>query len=150
MLIVVAVKRGRGRPRRYPLPGQSSASSIPAVILPSGNGQTLVMAPLQVGWWVRLGRVGSGLVWSGLVLSSLVISRHFCTDILVDFSVDVDESWYGASTCWSVPTSALVWMPVICRGENSNAVILGRILGLVCIMLFMNQFLSTWHDSRHH
>lgn len=47
------MKRGRGRPRRYPAAGQSSTpASIPAVILPGANGQTLVMAPLQVcdGW----------------------------------------------------------------------------------------------------
>ncbi|KAK7107938.1 uncharacterized protein [Littorina saxatilis] len=45
---MMPVKRGRGRPRRYPPPGQSTTtSSIPAVILPSANGQTLVMAPLQ-------------------------------------------------------------------------------------------------------
>ncbi|XP_076444934.1 uncharacterized protein LOC143282926 [Babylonia areolata] len=45
---MMPVKRGRGRPRRYPPRGQSSSSSsIPAVILPSANGQTLVMAPLQ-------------------------------------------------------------------------------------------------------
>uniref|UniRef100_A0A2C9KDX2 C2H2-type domain-containing protein n=1 Tax=Biomphalaria glabrata TaxID=6526 RepID=A0A2C9KDX2_BIOGL len=41
-------KRGRGRPRRYPNPGQQqSHTSIPAVMIPSANGQTLVMAPLQ-------------------------------------------------------------------------------------------------------
>ncbi|KAL8610029.1 hypothetical protein ACOMHN_045427 [Nucella lapillus] len=44
--LFMPMKRGRGRPRRYPPRGQSS-SSIPAVILPSANGQTLVMAPLQ-------------------------------------------------------------------------------------------------------
>lgn len=46
---ISAMKRGRGRPRRYPPPGQSNtSSSIPAVILPGANGQTLVMAPIQV------------------------------------------------------------------------------------------------------
>ncbi|PVD29325.1 hypothetical protein C0Q70_11922 [Pomacea canaliculata] len=45
---MMPVKRGRGRPRRYPAAGQSSTpASIPAVILPGANGQTLVMAPLQ-------------------------------------------------------------------------------------------------------
>ncbi|KAK7492030.1 hypothetical protein BaRGS_00016694, partial [Batillaria attramentaria] len=45
---MMPVKRGRGRPRRYPPPGQTTTpSSIPAVILPGANGQTLVMAPLQ-------------------------------------------------------------------------------------------------------
>ncbi|RUS81118.1 hypothetical protein EGW08_011104, partial [Elysia chlorotica] len=42
------MKRGRGRPRRYPLPGQQNPpGSISAVMLPSADGQTLVMAPLQ-------------------------------------------------------------------------------------------------------
>ncbi|CAG5128014.1 unnamed protein product, partial [Candidula unifasciata] len=36
------VKRGRGRPRRYPPPGQMQ-TSIPAIMIPSANGQTLVM-----------------------------------------------------------------------------------------------------------
>lgn len=40
-------KRGRGRPRRYPPPGQNRTSSIPAVIIPGANGQTLMMAPIQ-------------------------------------------------------------------------------------------------------
>lgn len=40
-------KRGRGRPRRYPPPGQASTSSIPAVLIPGANGQTLMMAPIQ-------------------------------------------------------------------------------------------------------
>ncbi|CAL1542656.1 unnamed protein product [Lymnaea stagnalis] len=41
-------KRGRGRPRRYPPPGQQQThTSIPAVMIPSANGQTLVMAPIQ-------------------------------------------------------------------------------------------------------
>ena len=43
------VKRGRGRPRRYPPPGQSSLpTQIPAVIIPGSNGQTIMMAPVQV------------------------------------------------------------------------------------------------------
>ncbi|XP_005097960.1 uncharacterized protein LOC101852766 [Aplysia californica] len=43
------VKRGRGRPRRYPPPGQPpSSTSIPAVMIPSANGQTtLLMTPVQ-------------------------------------------------------------------------------------------------------
>ncbi|XP_060070268.1 uncharacterized protein LOC132550246 [Ylistrum balloti] len=42
------VKRGRGRPRRYPPPGQSSSNTqIPAVIIPGANGQTIMMAPIQ-------------------------------------------------------------------------------------------------------
>ncbi|KAH9491539.1 hypothetical protein Btru_030882 [Bulinus truncatus] len=41
-------KRGRGRPRRYPQPGQQQThTSIPAVMIPSADGQTLVMAPIQ-------------------------------------------------------------------------------------------------------
>ncbi|ESO92218.1 hypothetical protein LOTGIDRAFT_162873 [Lottia gigantea] len=41
-------KRPRGRPRRYPPAGQvATSSSIPAVLIPSSNGQTLMMAPLQ-------------------------------------------------------------------------------------------------------
>ncbi|BFZ25071.1 hypothetical protein BsWGS_28110 [Bradybaena similaris] len=36
------VKRGRGRPRRYPPPGQLQ-TSIPALMIPQANGQTLVM-----------------------------------------------------------------------------------------------------------
>ncbi|GFO13802.1 Zinc finger y-chromosomal protein 1 [Plakobranchus ocellatus] len=45
---VPAVKRGRGRPRRYPPPGhQNAPKSIPAVMLPSADGQTFVMAPIQ-------------------------------------------------------------------------------------------------------
>ncbi|XP_062600748.1 uncharacterized protein LOC134262385 isoform X2 [Saccostrea cucullata] len=42
------VKRGRGRPRRYPPPGQSSIpTQIPAVIIPGANGPTIMMAPVQ-------------------------------------------------------------------------------------------------------
>ncbi|XP_033740138.1 uncharacterized protein LOC117327320 [Pecten maximus] len=42
------IKRGRGRPRRYPPPGQSSSNTqIPAVIIPGANGQTIMMAPIQ-------------------------------------------------------------------------------------------------------
>ncbi|XP_067675027.1 uncharacterized protein [Haliotis asinina] len=45
---IAGMKRGRGRPRRYPPPGQTStANSIPAVIIPTANGQTLMMAPIQ-------------------------------------------------------------------------------------------------------
>jgi len=45
----VAVKRGRGRPRRYPRPDESlSTNQIPAMIIPSSDGQTIMMAPLQV------------------------------------------------------------------------------------------------------
>ncbi|XP_046567989.1 uncharacterized protein LOC124276391 [Haliotis rubra] len=45
---ISGMKRGRGRPRRYPPPGQTStANSIPAVIIPTANGQTLMMAPIQ-------------------------------------------------------------------------------------------------------
>lgn len=43
------VKRGRGRPRRYPPAGQNNLpTQIPAVIIPTSNGQTLMMAPVQV------------------------------------------------------------------------------------------------------
>ncbi|XP_041354784.1 myoneurin-like [Gigantopelta aegis] len=41
------VKRGRGRPRRYPPPIQTTTTSIPAVIIPTANGQTLMMANIQ-------------------------------------------------------------------------------------------------------
>ncbi|XP_061193631.1 uncharacterized protein LOC133201845 isoform X2 [Saccostrea echinata] len=42
------VKRGRGRPRRYPPPGQSNIpTQIPAVIIPGANGPTIMMAPVQ-------------------------------------------------------------------------------------------------------
>ncbi|XP_069101398.1 uncharacterized protein [Argopecten irradians] len=42
------VKRGRGRPRRYPPPGQTNTNTqIPAVIIPGANGQTIMMAPIQ-------------------------------------------------------------------------------------------------------
>ncbi|KAL5010896.1 hypothetical protein ScPMuIL_013201 [Solemya velum] len=47
-LFPTGVKRGRGRPRRYPPPGQSSLpTQIPAVLIPGANGQTLMMAPIQ-------------------------------------------------------------------------------------------------------
>ncbi|XP_046359316.2 uncharacterized protein LOC124137163 [Haliotis rufescens] len=47
-MAITGLKRGRGRPRRYPPPGQSSTpNSIPAVIIPTANGQTLMMAPIQ-------------------------------------------------------------------------------------------------------
>lgn len=43
-----AVRRGRGRPRRYPRPDDAPVTNqIPAVIIPSGDGQTIMMAPLQ-------------------------------------------------------------------------------------------------------
>ncbi|XP_045196595.2 zinc finger protein 236-like [Mercenaria mercenaria] len=41
-------RRGRGRPRRYPRPDDTPVTNqIPAVIIPSGDGQTIMMAPLQ-------------------------------------------------------------------------------------------------------
>lgn len=46
---LTAVKRARGRPRRYPPPGQSNLpTQIPAVIIPGSNGPTIMMAPVQV------------------------------------------------------------------------------------------------------
>lgn len=48
-IFLTAVKRARGRPRRYPPPGQSNLpTQIPAVIIPGSNGPTIMMAPVQV------------------------------------------------------------------------------------------------------
>ncbi|XP_021360123.1 uncharacterized protein LOC110454762 isoform X1 [Mizuhopecten yessoensis] len=48
LMPTTGVKRGRGRPRRYPPPGQvNSNTQIPAVIIPGANGQTIMMAPIQ-------------------------------------------------------------------------------------------------------
>ncbi|XP_013410675.1 zinc finger and BTB domain-containing protein 17 [Lingula anatina] len=52
------VKKGRGRPRRYPRPGESTPGSsattplkspgpIPAFIIPTPTGQTIMMAPIE-------------------------------------------------------------------------------------------------------
>ncbi|KAK3595055.1 hypothetical protein CHS0354_002341 [Potamilus streckersoni] len=47
-MIGIPMKRGRGRPRRYPPPGQTTVNQqIPAMIIPGINGQTIMMAPLQ-------------------------------------------------------------------------------------------------------
>lgn len=47
-LLGTGVKRGRGRPRRYPPSSQNNLhTQIPAVIIPTSNGQTLMMAPVQ-------------------------------------------------------------------------------------------------------
>ncbi|KAL3883735.1 hypothetical protein ACJMK2_029970 [Sinanodonta woodiana] len=47
-MIGIPMKRGRGRPRRYPPPGQTTVNQhIPAMIIPGVNGQTIMMAPLQ-------------------------------------------------------------------------------------------------------
>ncbi|XP_064607164.1 uncharacterized protein LOC135471755 isoform X2 [Liolophura sinensis] len=43
----VPIKRGRGRPRRYPRVGEGNPTQIPAVIIPGPNGQTLMMAPIK-------------------------------------------------------------------------------------------------------
>jgi len=44
-----AVKRGRGRPRRYPRPEDRQTSNhIPAIVMRSNDGQTIMMAPIQV------------------------------------------------------------------------------------------------------
>ncbi|KAL4232949.1 hypothetical protein ACF0H5_007637 [Mactra antiquata] len=41
-------KRGRGRPRRYPRSDDTiSTNQIPAIIIPSGDNQTIMMAPIQ-------------------------------------------------------------------------------------------------------
>ena len=48
MFQIVAVKRGRGRPRRNPPPGSALPGPIPAFIIPSPGGQAVMMAPLQV------------------------------------------------------------------------------------------------------
>lgn len=54
------MKRGRGRPRRYPRPDETPAAPspekpvkhpgpIPAFIIPTSDGQTVMMAPIEVG-----------------------------------------------------------------------------------------------------
>ena len=45
-IFCVPVKRGRGRPRRYPPPG--SANQVPTFIIPQSSGQAVVMKPVQV------------------------------------------------------------------------------------------------------
>ena len=49
LLTFILVKRPCGRPRRYPRPQENVTSSqIPAMIIPGVDGQTIMMAPIQV------------------------------------------------------------------------------------------------------
>lgn len=41
-------KRGRGRPRRYPRPGDPDPNALSAFIIPGMGGQTVVLTPVQV------------------------------------------------------------------------------------------------------
>ena len=45
---VLSEKRGRGRPRRYPRPGDPDVNALPAFILPGVGGQTVLLTPAQV------------------------------------------------------------------------------------------------------